>query len=193
MERGLAVRVIAGIAKGRRLEVPKSGPVRPTADRVKETIFNILGQWFDGDRVLDLYAGVGGLGIEALSRGAGHVTFVEKDKHVMSALVTNLENTGFSSHSTTLFKPVDRAVRQLGSSGAKFQLVFADPPYALRETPALIAAIAEAGLVSEGGRVVIEHDRREAVPEASGRLVRVDERRFGDTMVTFYEQPALAG
>ena len=181
------MRVIAGTAKGRRLEVPRSGPVRPTADRVKETIFNVLGQWFDGDRVLDLYAGVGGLGIEALSRGAGHVTFVEKDRHVMSALVTNLESTGFSGRSTTLFKPVDRAVRQLGASGTKFDLVFADPPYALQETPALIASIDAAALVGEGGRVVVEHDRREAVPEGSGRLVRVDERRFGDTMVTFYE------
>lgn len=184
------MRIIAGTAKGRTLKVPRNTEVRPTADRVKETVFNVLGQWLDGERVLDLYAGVGGLGLEALSRGAGHATFVERDRTTMAALVENLQGMGFSARSTTLLKPVDRAVKQLGGAGATFELVFADPPYALCETPALLAALEEAGLVAEGGRLVVEHDRREALPAIVGRLEREDERRFGDTLVTFYARRA---
>jgi 16S rRNA (guanine966-N2)-methyltransferase len=181
------VRIIAGSAKGRVLIVPKNTDVRPTADRVKETIFNVLGQWFvDEERVLDLYAGVGGLGLEALSRGAKHATFVERDRFVMASLTENITKLGFGLAAKTLLKPVHAAVRQLGGAGATYHLVFADPPYDLKETPLLLTLLDETKVVAPEGLAVLEHDRREELPERVGSLERIDERLFGDTKVSFY-------
>lgn len=184
------MRIIAGTAKGRTLKVPKNTDVRPTSDRAKETIFNVLGQWFEGDAVLDLYAGVGGLGLEALSRGARHATFVERERPVMEVLADNIRELGFAGQAATLLKPVHRAIHQLGTAKASFQLVFADPPYALCETPTLLTVLDETGIVAPEGRVVVEHDRRETLPERVGALVRIDERKFGDTLVSFYVRRA---
>ncbi len=188
------MRIIAGSAKGRPLKVPKSGSVRPTADRVKETLFNVLGQWLDGERVLDLFAGVGALGLEALSRGAGHATFVERDAATMAVLRDNARTLGFDGQARTLQKNVARALGQLAGEGARFELVFADPPYAAQETNGLVEEIEAAGVLAAGGRLVIEHDRRMALPPSSADgLVRFDERRFGDTLLSFYrrEEPPL--
>jgi 16S rRNA (guanine(966)-N(2))-methyltransferase RsmD len=180
------VRIIAGTAKGRTLKLPKSDAVRPTADRVKETIFNVLGQWLDGETVLDLYAGAGGLGLEALSRGAGRAVFVERDKTVMATLAENIRALGFEAQATTLFKPVDRAVRWLAGQGQTFSLVFSDPPYADEAAASVLEELENGGFVSEGGRVVIEHAKREDPPEKVGSFERTDQRKFGDTVVTFY-------
>lgn len=184
------MRVIAGTARGRPLKLPRRARLRPTADRVKETVFNVLGQWFDGERVLDLYAGVGSLGIEALSRGAGHATFVERDPDAMAALSDNLRTLGFAAATTTLLKPADRAIRWLGGQGDTFAVVFSDPPYAAEAGESTLRALADAGLVAANGRVIIEHDKRELLPERVGPLERVDERRFGDTTVSFYRLAA---
>jgi 16S rRNA (guanine(966)-N(2))-methyltransferase RsmD len=187
------LRIIAGTAKGRQLKPPRGMQTRPTADRVKETIFNILGQWLDGETVLDLYAGVGGLGLEALSRGARSATFVERDRHVMTALAENIQALGFGPATTTLLKPVDKVLKDLARRGAAFTLVFSDPPYADKAGSVVLEALDAGGLVAPGGRAVIEHDRREALPERVGALAKVDERRFGDTQVSFYERdPASA-
>lgn len=182
------MRIIAGSAKGRTLKVPKGTEVRPTADRVKETIFNVLGQWCDGETVLDLFAGVGGLGLEALSRGASAATFVERDPACLSTLAENARMLGFGDATTTLLRPVDRALRQLAERGARFSLVFADPPYALRAGPSVLEALDAGGLVEPGGRVVFECDRREDLPESVGELHRIDDRQFGDTRVAIYER-----
>jgi 16S rRNA (guanine(966)-N(2))-methyltransferase RsmD len=180
------MRIIAGTAKGRNLKPTKKKTVRPTADRVKETIFNVLGQWLDDQRVLDLYAGVGSLGLEALSRGATHVTFVERDPDVMAVLAENIRMLGFSTQSKTLLKAADRAVRSLGGEAQLFNLILADPPYAAAAGEALLKDIAETALLATGGQFVFEHDKREVLPERVGQLERVDERRFGDTTVSFY-------
>lgn len=180
------MRIIAGSAKGRALKAPKNADVRPTADRVKETIFNVLGQWLEGETVLDLYAGIGGLGLEALSRGAASATFVEQNRGTMQVLADNVRTLGFAPVATTLLKPADRAIRQLGGAGGSFSLVFSDPPYAAKAGVPVLEALDETGLVAPRGRVVIEHDRREELPERVGSLERVDERRFGDTLVSFY-------
>lgn len=187
------MRIIAGTAKGRALKPTKKKTVRPTADRVKETIFNVLGQWLDGERVLDLYAGVGSLGLEALSRGAEHVTFVERDQDVMSTLAENIRQLGFAAQSKTLLKPADRAVRSLGGEAQTFSLVIADPPYAAAAGESLLRDLEESKILGPGGRFVFEHDKREVLPERVGQFEQVDQRRFGDTTVTFYEvrsQPA---
>ena len=183
------MRIIAGTAKGRTLKAPKGLDTRPTSDRAKETIFNVLGQWCEGDDVLDLYAGLGGLGLEALSRGASHATFVESSRHAMPVLADNVRTLGFADRATTLLRPADRALKQFLGEGRAFSLVFSDPPYALRAGTAVLEALA-AGVLAPGGRAVIEHDRRESIPEQVGDVVRSDERRFGDTVVSFYERGA---
>lgn len=180
------MRIIAGSARGRVLKSPRRGQVRPTADRVKETIFNVLGQWLDGEQVLDLYAGIGGLGLEALSRGAAHVTFVEKDPDVMATLSENIQSLGFGPATTTLLKPVERAIASLGGKAASFTLVFADPPYAAQAGEEILRALDASGVMPRQARLVFEHDRREVLPERLGSLERADERRFGDTLVSFY-------
>lgn len=184
------MRIIAGSAKGRNLKVPRGlDGTRPTSDRVKETIFNVLGQWLDGEEVLDLYAGVGGLGLEAISRGAKNATLVDSNKLACEAIADNARTFGFAAQTTTLLKPVERAIKQLGSQGRTFSLVFSDPPYATHAGQTVLEQLAESLLVRPGGRVVVEHDKRETIPETVGPFTRVDERKFGDTTVSFYERP----
>lgn len=184
------MRIIAGTARGRPLKLPKHGELRPTSDRAKETLFNVLGQWFDGERVLDLYAGVGGLGLEALSRGAGSLTAVEKDKDTAATLRANAEALGFADKLTLLNAPVERAFARLGP--APFPLVFSDPPYAQVAAAQTLAQLAAFHLVTPGGRVVIEHDKRETPEAIVGPFFREDERRFGDTVLSFYRHATKA-
>src|SRR6185436_6564265 len=171
------MRIIAGSAKGRTLQAPGSTKgVRPTADRVRETLFNVLGQWMDGLTVLDLFAGTGALAFEALSRGAAKAVLVDLDT---SLAARNAQELGFE---VTLLKlPALRAIEQLGKRGEKFDLVFSDPPYADEVGREILEAVRP--LLNPGARVVIEHSKREAMPDEE----RIDERRFGDTVVSIYQ------
>lgn len=185
------MRIVAGTAKGRTLAAPKptSRHIRPTADRVRETLFNILGQRLDGELVLDLYAGTGALGLEAISRGASRAVLVDQDREALSLCRRNTEHLGFTDCVEVLAQPVERAVETLGKKGEKFDLIFADPPYAARMVEAVLEQVARAGLLSPGGTVVIEHDKREQAPESHEGFARVDERRFGDTVASFFRIP----
>ena len=185
------MRIVAGSAKGRALQGPKpsSGHIRPTADRVRETIFNMLGQFLDGQAVLDLYAGTGALGLEALSRGAGRVVLVDQDREAQALCRLNTDALGFAAQVSILAQPVARAVETLGKKGERFELIFADPPYAARVVETVLEAVAASGVAAPGGMVVVEHDKREDSPEAHAGLTRDDQRRFGDTLVSFYRAP----
>jgi len=175
------MRVIGGSARGRRLASPEGRSVRPTSDRVRQSLFDLLGQRCDGLNVLDLYAGTGALGIEALSRGAARATFVERDPKVLRLLEENLRALGFSERSRAL-----RRDASLGASG-RFDLVFLDPPYALGVAGPLqgLLGAREFSLAPEG-RVVVEHDRGEVAPAALGGLVRYDQRDYGRTRLSLY-------
>lgn len=178
------MRIIGGEARGRRLKAPRGAGTRPTADRVRETIFNVLGQRFDGERVLDLFAGSGALALEALSRGAGRAVLVEKDRAAAAICAENAAALGYEGRVEVLRSDVAAAVARLAGP---FDLVFLDPPYA--EGPAAaLQLLEEHGLVAPGGIAVAEHDRRREPPEAVGALRRIDLRRFGDTAVSFYER-----
>ena len=182
------MRIVAGTARGRPLAGPKpsSAHIRPTADRVRETLFNILGQWLEGQRVLDLYAGTGALGLEALSRGAARAVLVDQDREALGLCRTNTQALGFTAQVEILALPVPRAVEQLGKRGEPFELIFADPPYAARVVESVLDQVAGAKLLAPGGQVVVEHDKRESAPEAHAGFQRVDQRRFGDTLVSFF-------
>jgi 16S rRNA (guanine966-N2)-methyltransferase len=179
------MRIIAGALKGRVL-APVQGRTRPTAARVREAIFNILGPVVLQAQVLDLFAGTGALGIEALSRGAQRAVFVEDQPEVLKGLRRSLTTLGLLERSLVLPLPVAAAVKKLATGDERFGLVFLDPPYGGGVAQATLAALAEMGLLLPEARVVAEHSRRESLPEAVGGLERQTLRRYGDTQVAIY-------
>jgi 16S rRNA (guanine966-N2)-methyltransferase len=184
-----AGRVIAGTAKGIRLRAPGPG-TRPLADRVKQTLFAILEPDLDGARVLDLFAGSGAGGIEALSRGAAAATFVEKDPGAAAVIDANLRATDLDGDQAVIVRA--DALRWLdgGPYGAPFDLVLVDPPYADRETLRRVLAILGApdAPLADDSRVVAKHFWRDRPPERLGMLAIERERRFGETALTFYRR-----
>jgi 16S rRNA (guanine(966)-N(2))-methyltransferase RsmD len=185
------MRIVAGTAKGRALAGPKSTSqhIRPTADRVRETIFNVLGQWLEGQKVLDLYAGTGALGLESVSRGAVRAVLVDSDREALELCRANTEALGFGAQVEVLAQKVDRGLETLGRRGERFDLIFADPPYAARVVETVLEGLARHGVLAPGGTVVIEHDKRESAPESHAGFTREDQRRFGDTLVSLFRIP----
>lgn len=180
------MRIVGGEARGRRLKAPEGQGTRPTADRVRETLFNILGQRLHGvDAVLDLYAGSGALSLEALSRGASRALMVEKDRRAADVCRENAESLGYGGRVEIVRGD---AVGSLGRlRGRRFHLVFLDPPYVDSPDPAL-EILGQGESLSDDATVVLEHDKRISPQERYGVLVRTDSRRFGDTVVSFYER-----
>lgn len=174
------LRVTGGRLSGRRFRVPPGG-VRPTSDRVREALFGRLGN-LEGVRVLDLYAGSGALGIEAISRGAVEATFVEKEAQTLVVLRENLAKLGIDPIATVARGDVPAVVRRLGRAKERFDLVLIDPPYASDEPTRAFEALVGAAVLSPGAMLVLERDRRHASPQVEG-LAAVDERRYGDTVV----------
>jgi pantetheine-phosphate adenylyltransferase/16S rRNA (guanine(966)-N(2))-methyltransferase RsmD len=179
------VRVIAGSARGRRL-APVPDGVRPTSDRVRESLFNSLGQFFDGGSVLDLYAGTGALGIEALSRGSERAVFVERDGRARAVIRENLRRTGFVDRAEVIGGEVETVLGRLAERGELFNLIFADPPYriAAAEVGGILGRLRS--LLAPGGRVVIESGE---APVAGGE--KGVTRRYGGTFVTILERSEL--
>jgi 16S rRNA (guanine966-N2)-methyltransferase len=178
------MRVIAGRLGGRRLAAPRGQSTRPTSDRVREALFSVLVD-VDEARVLDLWAGTGALGIEALSRGAAHATFVESGRPALAALRQNLAALDLAGAVTRVVAtPVARATATLDGP---FDLVFVDPPYAdVGDVPAAVAALRARGALAAGVRVVVEHASRDAAPVLDGMTARPG-RSYGDTRVTIYD------
>jgi 16S rRNA (guanine966-N2)-methyltransferase len=176
------MRIVGGSLGGRVLRAPQGAATRPTSEKVREAIFNILPDVV-GTHVLDLFAGSGALGIEALSRGAAHATFVDFGKQPLQNIRGNLTELGLDPRATVVNGDAVAAAARPGP--APWDLVFIDPPYA--SDLAIRAAQALAHLAA-GATIVIEHDRRHAPPEHLGSLVRSDERRYGDTLVSFFQR-----
>ena len=175
------MRIIAGKFRGRQLRTVRDLSVRPTTDRAKQTIFDILSTRidFEGIRVLDLFAGSGSLGLEALSRGAGSAVFVDSSRDVHELLSSNIRNFGCESQCTLYLSEVFRFLK---TTNAKFDLVFADPPYKLERIGVLPRAIYEAGVSKDGTYVVMEHSRESPIdlPESMYEIIR---KPFGQTTV----------
>jgi 16S rRNA (guanine(966)-N(2))-methyltransferase RsmD len=158
---------------------------RPTSDRVRQSLFDALGQRCDGLRVLDLFAGTGALGLEALSRGAREATLVDQDKRACEVAARNAETLGYADRCRILRDDVFGALRRLSGP---YDLIFSDPPYAARAAQAVLDAIASRGFLAEGGRAILEKDRREPLPGVPGGLLLAAERRYGDTVLLFVER-----
>ncbi|CAN5142034.1 16S rRNA (guanine(966)-N(2))-methyltransferase RsmD [soil metagenome] len=176
-------RVIAGTARGRPLKALPGDRTRPTSDRVKEALFSSLGQVI-GWTVLDLYAGSGALGIEALSRGAAHAVLVEQDRRTADVIRQNLQTAGVDACGTVLATTV--ASYCANPSGGPFDLVLMDPPYAIG-VPAIetaLAALVDAGALTEGARIVLERATRDPGPPP-GVLVHDRDRTYGETLLRY--------
>jgi 16S rRNA (guanine966-N2)-methyltransferase len=174
------MRIVGGDLRGRTLHAVRGKSTRPTADRVRQSLFDRLGQRCDGLRVLDLYAGTGALAFEALSRGAAQATLVEADPKAVQVIERNAAELGCRQLCVIVPVEVERALRQISGP---YDLVFSDPPYALRAAQSTLDGLAAAGLVAPHGRIVLERDRREAQPAAPGGFELADERRYGDTVL----------
>lgn len=170
---------------GRRLKAPAGRGTRPTAERVREAVFSILGPPPDGALVLDMFAGAGALGLEALSRGARRAVFVDSSRAAVKVLRDNIASLGVRE--ATEVHPTD-ALRALARLRGPFDWVFIDPPYATDLASSALAALGASELVADDGVVVVEHDRRNAPEPEHGSLVRHDCRRYGDTEVSFYQR-----
>jgi 16S rRNA (guanine(966)-N(2))-methyltransferase RsmD len=178
------VRIVGGEARGRVLRAVPGRSTRPTSDRVRQSLFDTLGQRCDDLRVLDLFAGTGALGLEALSRGAREATLIDDDKHACAVAERNAQTLGYGDRCRIVCDDVFRAVPRLSGS---YDLIFCDPPYAARATGAVLEALASRMLLAEGGRAVLEKDRREPLPAMPPAFRLSQERRYGDTVLLFVE------
>jgi 16S rRNA (guanine(966)-N(2))-methyltransferase RsmD len=179
------MRVITGTSKGKKLRSLSGRSVRPTSDRVKESIFNILGDEVKGRTVLDLFAGTGNLGIEALSRGAAKVVFVEKARQASQLIQQNLSHCQVEGRSEVLPWDAVRAIKCLERRHDFFDLILMDPPYRKGWVSKTLATLMSQPIYHDHSILVLEHDRREPLPEVLGPWELIRERRMGDTIVSF--------
>jgi 16S rRNA (guanine(966)-N(2))-methyltransferase RsmD len=181
------VRVIAGALKGRRLVTPRGHLTRPTADQVRIALMDTLMPHLPDSNVLDLFAGAGAVGIEALSRGAARATFVERDRRAAAALRQNLETLGLGAVARVLVMDVERALPRLAAAGETFDVVFLDPPYETGLVPQTLEWLGDGRLTREGSLVVAQHFTKRAPALAPlPALTRIRARRFGETTLTFF-------
>jgi 16S rRNA (guanine966-N2)-methyltransferase len=179
------MRIVGGSLGGRVLRAPPGAATRPTSEKVREAIFNILGD-VEGARVLDMFAGSGALGIEALSRGAAHATFIDQAKPALVTVRANLRDLGLADRATVLAGDAV-ALGARHEPATPWQLVFVDPPY---RSDLAVRAVQTLAHLAPDAVIVVEHDRRNAPPENLGSLLRTDQRRYGDTLVSFYRRAA---
>jgi 16S rRNA (guanine966-N2)-methyltransferase len=178
------LRIIGGQRRGKRLTPPRDWNIRPTADRIRESIFNIIASRVRGARVLDLYAGTGAMGLEALSRGAAEVVFVDCEAEAVALIQRNLAACDFIDRGQVIHREAVDALS--GMSGRRiFDLVFMDPPYDRGMVAPTLAALTHAAVTAAGALWVVEHAPQEAIPPQTGNWRCVDQRRYGKTLVSF--------
>ena len=180
------MRVIAGSHRGRRLSAPEGRSLRPTSDKVREALFSILGPRVSGSRFLDLYAGTGAVGIEALSRGAAVATFVESDAKAMHVMHNNLTTCGLLEQAELRSEPTEAFLRQRRWQHAPYEIVFADPPYADPEAVELVLTGWTIGLLAPDAVMIIEQDARAELPVATNDARFTRRYRYGDTALFLY-------
>ena len=175
------MRIIAGTLKGRRLDAPDWPGLRPTSDRLRETLFNVLAPRIDGARFLDAYAGTGAVGIEALSRGASHVTFVEQDRRAQELIKANLARCGVENRYAIIRAGFSGAAARLDDD---FDVLFLDPPYGAAELAEALETAAP--LVTGSGLLIVEHARRDPAPAQVSGLELTRDLVQGDSVLSFY-------
>lgn len=180
------MRVISGSARGLKLKSPKGMDVRPTTDRVKESLFNIINNYIQDSFILDLFSGTGSLGIEALSRGAQRCTFVDSSKDSIEIIKDNLKSTKFIDKSEVIFSDAISAINKLGVKRDKFDIIFMDPPYLKNLVVPVLKEIIKRELLEEDGIIIIEHDTTDIIPENIDNLNKYREKNYGNTTLSFF-------
>jgi 16S rRNA (guanine966-N2)-methyltransferase len=180
------VRVIAGSARGRHLKGGSERGLRPTSDLVRGAMFDMIqAMGADLERVLDLYAGTGALGIEALSRGAGWCDFVEKDARFCRIIRENLTAAGVEEKASVFCIPAERVLTKLSG---EYSLVLADPPYAEEKADGVLQKLAASSLIGADAVILFEHSKRKTPPEVLGPFPLSTSRRHGDTVISIYRR-----
>lgn len=180
------MRVIAGTKKGLTLQAVPGKHTRPTSDKVKESIFNMVGPFFDGGWALDLYAGTGGLGIEALSRGMEHVIFVDARRQAMQVVRNNLKAVKLQKQAETYINDANRALRAMKKRELQFDLIFLDPPYKEQKIVEQLEMMEQFHLLRPEATFVVEHDAALALPEQIGNIICDKQVTYGDTGITLF-------
>lgn len=190
IEQVRSVRVVSGSAKGRPLKsVPGSG-TRPTTDKVKEAVFSMIGPYFEGGSTLDLFAGTGGLGIEALSRGMDSAVFVDMEPHSIDTVRANLKATRLEEKAEVYRNDAGRALSAMEKRGRSFDLVFLDPPYRLKHGDELMLSMAQKGLLNKDAVIVLEHESAYGYPEDIVGFYRLRQAVYGETTISIYQYEA---
>lgn len=186
------MRVISGTLKGRKLVSFRGRHIRPTADRVREALFNILSFSWEGKDVLDLFAGTGGLGIEALSRGASSAVFVEHHPQARAVLEKNVDALALGSRCHIIKLGVEEGIRHFTRKKQSFDVIFLDPPYGTGLADSTLHLCARSAILREDGVLVVEHHAREAVASDYGVLCLSDRRQYGETVISFFAHPCIS-
>ncbi|NOZ60117.1 MAG: 16S rRNA (guanine(966)-N(2))-methyltransferase RsmD [Calditrichaeota bacterium] len=182
------MRVIAGQCKGRTLFCPKSSAIRPTSDRIKESVFNFIGDQIVGQRTLDLFAGTGNLSIEALSRGARQAVLVDRSREAVAIIYKNVKLTGFADKCRVLRSDVFRYLNYAIKTNEQFGVIFADPPYLQNVIGSLVEKIDLSSLLNNGGLFVLERDAKKEFNPSLNSFVVIREKNYGTTTVTIFRK-----
>ncbi|MGH2331028.1 16S rRNA (guanine(966)-N(2))-methyltransferase RsmD [Thermoanaerobacter mathranii] len=182
------MRIIAGKLRGRKIKSIEGNEVRPTADRVKESLFNILMNKIEGSVFLDLFAGTGNIGIEALSRGAQFCYFVDKSLKSVKCIRENVAELNLIPFAKILHRDVLKVIEILDQSNTKFDIIFLDPPYYQNLAEKTLIKLGKAKLLKRGGIIIAEHHKNDKVKETYGNLVKIRENKYGETILSFYKE-----
>lgn len=182
------MRIITGIAKGRAIKAPEGENTRPTSDRVKESLFNIISKKIYGARVLDMFSGTGNLGLEAISRGAEVCTFIENSNNTYKVLSMNVESLGFVSNSELYKGDAFNVLERLGRNNKKYDIIFLDPPYSMGLVEKSIKRINELMILEKNGIIISECDEKDIIPENIYDIKVYRVEKYGRTKIHFWNK-----
>ncbi len=182
------MKIIGGVFRGRRIEMPKGARMRPTSDKVRDALFNIVGERVKGALFLDLFAGSGAVGIEALSRGAGKSVFVDISGRCVKTIRKNVARLSLGSSSLAIIKgDALGAIKKLSDSNTRFNLIYLDPPYHTFGIKKCLICLCNHDILNPSCLVICEHFKKDPLPEEAGGLKRVKAAGYGDTVLSFYK------
>jgi 16S rRNA (guanine(966)-N(2))-methyltransferase RsmD len=182
------MRIIAGEFRGRRIKGPESEKVRPTKDRIREAVFNVIAGEVPGSRVLDLFAGSGAYGLEALSRGAGKAIFVEGGREFSAVIKENIKSLGVEARAKIITKDVFKSLEEVKKEKESFDLVFSDPPYSKGMAKKTLIKINHYDILNHSGLLIIEHNIDERLPENEGAVSVFKRKTYGKTVISIYSK-----
>jgi 16S rRNA (guanine966-N2)-methyltransferase len=182
------LRVVSGVCKGRALKAVSGNTTRPTTDKVKEALFNMIGPYFEGGLGLDLFAGSGGLGLEALSRGLDKVIFVDRDAKAIQTIYENIQACKMEDKAEVYRNDADRALKALIKREMRFDYIFLDPPYKKQQLLSLMQKISEHRVLKNGGNIICEHSHDVELPDSVGEFTQYKHEKYGIIAITIYSQ-----